>query len=596
MLKKVSLFIIGTAFIVLLMANLFITYIEDEDQTNFQQLRDETTYRHTRNGDIVGFIDQHGARSWQGIPYAAAPIKDLRWKAPRPPQYSYELLETLKPASPCPQFSLSANRSEESSLSRLVGNEDCLYLNVWSPPNAVKLPVMVWIHGGGNTIGNGGSYSGASLATNREVVVVTINYRLGVFGWFRHPKLKSGDADDDSGNYGTLDIIQSLKWVAENINEFGGDPDNITIFGESAGGLNVLAMVASPLAKDLFHRAIVQSGGLSLTPVTRAENLSKDGGHPFSSAEIVSKLFLNDGLAKNPESANKYQDTISTNKLTEYLYEKTPSEIFRLFDSGGFGMISLPDTFRDGHVIPDTTSAELFSDKEKHNMVPIVLGTNRDEPSLFMFRDPEFVDNYFGVIPYLKNKSTYQQAVRYGGLSWKVRGVDDIAEKMTRAGNPNVFAYRFDWDEEPSQYGFDLSIALGAAHALEIPFVFGDFEGSLFSGLYPNDEAQYQLSESMTSYWTEFAYTGRPAKGRENNETYWASWKENDQTTLILDTEKDAGIRMISDQYSIISIKEAFLSDQFENDEDKCRLYKSTFRGEHFIQSEYESLTKSGCI
>ena len=104
-------------------------------------------------------------------------------------------------------------------------------------------------------------------------------------------------------------------------------------------------------------------------------------------------------------------------------------------------------------------------------MVPIVLGTNRDEPSLFMFRDPEFVDNYFGVIPYLKNKSTYQKAVRYGGLSWKVRGVDDIAEKMTRAGNPNVFAYRFDWDEEPSQYGFDLSIALGAAHALELSLI-----------------------------------------------------------------------------------------------------------------------------
>ena len=595
MLKKVSFYIIGTAFAVLLTANLFITYIDEEDRADSQQLRDETTYRHTQHGDIVGFIDKHGARSWQGIPYASAPTKDLRWKAPRPPEHSYELLETLKPANPCPQFTSPTNGSEEPS-SRLVGNEDCLYLNVWSPPNAVKLPVMVWIHGGGNTIGNGGSYSGASLAVNREVVVVTINYRLGVFGWFRHPKLKSGDLDDDSGNYGTLDIIQSLKWIAQNISEFGGDPDNVTIFGESAGGFNVLAMMASPLAKDLFHKAIVQSGGFNLTPVNSAENLSNDGGHPFSSAEIVSKLFVNDGLAENLESANKYQDAISTNKLAEYLYEKTPSEIFRLFDGGSFGMISLPDTFGDGHVIPNVSSAELFSDSEKHNMVPIILGTNRDEPSLFMFRDPKFVDSYFGVIPYLKNKSTYQQAVRYGGLSWKVRGVDSIADKMSRAGNSNVFAYRFDWDEEPSQYGFDLSIALGAAHALEIPFVFGDFEGGLFSGLYPNDEAQYQLSESITSYWTEFAYTGRPAKGREKSEPYWASWKENNQTSLILDTKKDAGIRMISDHYTINGIKQAFLSDQFENDNDKCSLYKSTFRGEHFVESEYQSLTESGCI
>ena len=596
MLKKTSFFVIGTAFVVLLIANLFITYIDEEEQTDIPQVRDETTYRHIRQGDIVGFIDQHGARSWQGIPYASAPTKELRWKAPQPPQHSYELLETLEPGNRCPQFALTANSSEDPSSNRFIGDEDCLFLNVWSPPNAVDLPVMVWIHGGGNTIGNGGDYSGAWLAANREVVIVTINYRLGVFGWFRHPKIQTGNASDDSGNYGTLDIIQSLKWVGENIREFGGDPDNVTIFGESAGGVNVLAMVASPLAKDLFHKAIVQSGGLSLTTAARAENFSEDGGHPFSSKEIVSKLLINDGRANNLESADKYQDKLSAIKLSEYLNEKTPSEMFRLFDGKGFGMIPLPDTFRDGHVIPDLSSNEIFSTQEQHNMVPIILGTNRDEPSLFMFRDPKYVGNYFGVIPYLKDEDTYRKAVKYGGLSWKVRGVDDIADKMSRAGNSNVFAYRFDWDEEPSQYGLDLSIALGAAHALEIPFVFGEFGGRLFSGLYPNDEAQHKLSESMTSYWTEFAYTGNPGKGRDKKETYWASWKENDMTSLILDTERDSGIRMISDQYTIKSIKEEFMSDQFDKDEQKCGLYKSTFRGEHFIQDEYDRLTESPCI
>ncbi len=595
MLKKMSFVVIGTAFAVLLMANLFITYIDEDEQKERRQVRDETTYRHTRHGDIVGFIDEQGARSWQGIPYASPPTKDLRWKAPRPPQHSYELLETLEPGSPCPQFALSANDSEESSLSRLIGNEDCLYLNVWSPPNAVDLPVMVWIHGGGNTIGNGGSYSGAWLSTNREVVVVTINYRLGVFGWFRHPRIKSGNSDDDSGNYGTLDIIQSLRWVANNINEFGGDPNNVTIFGESAGGFNVLAMMASPLAKDLFHKAIVQSGGLSLTSVARGENLAADGGHPFSGREITSKLFLGDGLAEDYESANKYQDELSPTKLSEYLYEKTASEIFRHFDGGGFGMISLPDTFSDGHVIPNVAVSEIFNDRKRHNAVPIILGTNRDEPSLFMFRNPEFVGNYFGVIPYLKNKETYRQTVKYGGLAWKVRGVDDIADTMSNAGNSNVFAYRFDWDEEPSQYGFDLNIALGAAHALEIPFVFGDFKGSLFSGLYPNDKAQYQLSGSMTSYWTEFAYNGSPGTGRDNKQPYWASWKEDGKTSLILDTTKDAGIRMMSDQYTMESIKKEFLSDHFNNDEHKCSLYKSTFRGKYFLQEEYDRLTESGC-
>ena len=264
MLKKASFFIIGIAFAVLLLANLFITYVADDETVDLPLTRDGTTYRHTSHGDIVGFIDRHGARSWQGVPYASPPTKDLRWRAPRPPQNSYELRETLIPSDPCPQFALAAEISDESATRRLIGKEDCLYLNVWSPPNAVDLPVMVWVHGGGNTIGNGGSYNGAWLAANREVVVVTINYRLGVFGWFRHPAIRTGNHEDDSGNFGTLDIIQSLKWVNENILEFGGDPKNVTIFGESSGGRNVLAMIVSPLAKGLFHKAIVQSGGCLL--------------------------------------------------------------------------------------------------------------------------------------------------------------------------------------------------------------------------------------------------------------------------------------------------------------------------------------------
>ena len=597
MLKKASFFIIGIAFAVLLLANLFITYVADDETVDLPLTRDGTTYRHTSHGDIVGFIDRHGARSWQGVPYASPPTKDLRWRAPRPPQNSYELRETLIPSDSCPQFALAAEISDESAKRRLIGKEDCLYLNVWSPPNAVDLPVMVWVHGGGNTIGNGGSYNGAWLAANREVVVVTINYRLGVFGWFRHPAIRTGNHEDDSGNFGTLDIIQSLKWVNENILEFGGDPNNVTIFGESAGGLNVLAMIVSPLAKGLFHKAIVQSGGISLTTTKRAEQSIIDGGHPFSGKEIVSKLLVADDLVDNHESSYNYQNRVSANQLSEYLYNKTPSEIYRILEAGNLGMIQVPDIFRDGHVIPDLSTAELLSSREQHNMVPIILGTNRDEPSLFMFRDSRYIENYFGLFPRIKNEHSYKQAVRYGGLSWKVRGVDDIAVKMSSAGNSNVFAYRFDWDEEPSQYGFDLSLALGAAHALEIPFVFGDFTDGLFSiyGLYPNDEPQNRLSESITSYWTQFAYTGSPGRGRDNRESHWTSWKEAGNTSLILDTERDSGIRMISDQYTMQGIKKEFLEDIFTSEKQKCELYKSTFRGDHFVQSEYVSLTASGC-
>ena len=593
--KRASFILIGIAFAVLLSANLYVSYISSDEQEAVKQFRDETTYRYTRHGDVVGFIDQYGARSWQGIPYAKPPVDDLRWKSPQVPEHSYDLLETLLPGSPCPQFSGTNVEAENATSQGLIGSEDCLFLNIWAPPNAVDLPVMVWIHGGGNTIGDGGTYSGAWLAGNREVVVVTINYRLGVFGWFSHPKLEQDNDEDASGNFGTLDIIRSLKWVKQNITEFGGSPENVTIFGESAGGFNVLSMIASPLASGLFHKAIVQSGGLNLTTKEHAEDFLLEGGHANSSSEILSKLLMEDGIIDNPQLAKQHIESMTTSEFSEYLYAKSPSEIFRILGNGGFGMLSLPDIFRDGHVIPNHESTELFSSADLHNVVPIILGTNRDEPSLFMVRNPKYVDTYFGLIPRIKDKNFYKQTVKYGALAWKVRGVDSIANSMSLAGNSNIYAYRFDWDEEPSQYGFDLSLALGAAHALEIPFVFGDFENRLFSSLYPNDDAQKSLSQSMTSYWTEFAYSGDPGRGRSGQNPHWAHWKEDGLTSLILDTKNDAGIRMISDEYTMESIKTEFLSEEFANDEQKCELYKTTFRGEHFKQTEYDNLIATKC-
>ena len=145
-------------------------------------------------------------------------------------------------------------------------------MNIYAPPNAENAPVMFWLHGGGNTIGEAASYSGENLAMKHGVVVVTINYRLGLFGWFSHPSLSTGNPADDSGNYGTLDVVRGLKWVKNNIEGFGGNPGNVTLFGESAGAFDTLAMMASPLAEGLFHRAIVQSGGFESTPMSVARN------------------------------------------------------------------------------------------------------------------------------------------------------------------------------------------------------------------------------------------------------------------------------------------------------------------------------------
>ena len=590
--RKAAIILIVIGIVFVIAANLFLSSVDKEPV--FEPVRDNTTLRQTTAGDVVGFRDQHGARAWLGIPFALAPTGDNRWRAPKPPAPHEGVFEAMQAGGMCPQFASQLSSSEFTAGS-IAGSEDCLYLNVWSPPNAVDLPVMYWIHGGGNTIGHGGSYNGAALATRHNVVVVTINYRLGVFGWFSHPALNSGNALDDSGNYGTLDAIRGLEWVAENIGNFGGNPDNVTVFGESAGAFDTLAMMASPLAEGLFHRAIVQSGGFQTTPLSRAQNYAEAGGHPFSSQEIVANMLMADGTADSRQDAIDYQNDMSSRRLRDYLYNKPMQDFFAQFDGGGFGMINVPDNFGDGYVLPDMSTEEIFSNPDNHNMVPVILGTNRDEPALFMTRDPQYVENWLGFMPRLKDPETYKRIVKYGALAWKERGVDSLANYMRAAGNPDVYAYRFDWDEEPSQFGFDLSVALGAAHGLEIAFVFGSFDDGLgVSYIYPGDANQMALSDSMMSYWSEFAYTGNPGMGRGTNETPWLAWNTDGKRSIILDTPGDQGIFMSDEEVTIASIKAELAADTgFTDPADQCKVYARNFRDPHFVQAEYEALNST---
>ena len=273
----------GLIIVSVVVVAVFLFFVLPED--NIEELDPEpslVTLRGTEAGEVVGFIDNFGSRAWMGIPFAKPPVGDLRWEAPQRPSRSTERIKAIRPSSDCVQYTSALTTGQGGSPDSIVGNEDCLYLNVWSPPNAVDLPVMLWIHGGGNSIGSGSPYNGSILAARYKVVVVTINYRLGVLGWFHHPKLIR-NAKVKSGNFGLLDIVRSLEWTRDNIDEFGGDPGNVTIFGESSGGANVLALMASPLVEGLFHKAIIQSGGLRSTPLESATDHLADNGHPNSS-------------------------------------------------------------------------------------------------------------------------------------------------------------------------------------------------------------------------------------------------------------------------------------------------------------------------
>lgn len=593
MLKKISYSLIGLSLLVVFVA---IWYLWGTEEIEIPKVADPTTTRSTTNGDFVGFIDSYGARAWLGIPFAEPPINELRWKAPVPPSKHSGLVEALEIGNACPQLASAIGPSETTNNpDGVVGSEDCLYLNIWSAPNSVKRPVMLWLHGGGNTIGHGGSYNGAKMAMSENVVVVTINYRLGFLGWFQHPAVLEGSELDKSGNFGTLDTVMALIWVQRNIEAFGGDPNNITIFGESAGGYNVLALIASPMAKNLFHKAIVQSGGFDPSTLENARNAADDGGHENSATELVEKILIKLGEASDKNSVRELLALWSDEKLALFLRNLNASSLFSVVDGGGFGMIDVPTIVQDGLVVPRIDREQRFAHAHNHNQVPIILGTNRDEPTLFMFQNPRYVKSTLGIFNTLVDEQDYLREVYYRANGWKASGVDEIAIQMQDSGNANVFAYRFDWDEEPSIFGFDLSIALGAAHGLEIAFVFGSFDSGLsFGQLYPNDENQRRLSREMMSYWAEFAYSGDPGTGRRDELPHWLSWQTNGKTSIIFDTPQDGGIRMDDQIMTMQKLKVQLVNDlDFNRNDTRCEIYATVFGEAKFFESdEYRDM---GC-
>jgi para-nitrobenzyl esterase len=474
-----------------------------------------------------------------------------------------------------------------------TGSEDCLYLNVYSPAFAQasvptgeeRLPVMVWIHGGGHTIGSTSFYDGGNLAASQNLIVVTTQYRLGPFGWFRHAALGGEGASDAdrSGNYGTLDLIRALDWVRENVSAFGGDPGNVTVFGESAGGTNVLSLLLSPLAKGLFHRAIIQSAGFRTSDAAEAESYrdAATPGDEFSSREAVLNLLIEDGAAADREAARKHASGLSDAEIARYLRGKTSFEILAAYSpwSEG-GMYRLPTVIRDGYVLPQEEPYALLSRADGYNAVPVMLGTTRDENKLFMYLDPAEVRRLFWIFMWLRDERRYNLRAEYQAKMWKAAAVDGPAARMREVQGPTVFAYRFDWDEEPTVLVSNLSVMLGAAHGFEIPFVFGHFNlGERGNIIFTeeNEPGRRALSGAMMSYWAEFAYSGDPGRGREGALPRWAPWDGSSPTSdrfVVLDTEAGGGIRMSADWVDKARVVAQIDSDgRFASQKERCTLY-----------------------
>ncbi len=601
LIKKTALGLIIAAIILGLSIWSGIRWLSPDQQTPPQAATE--TRRQVEGGTVVGYINELDVAVWQGIPYAAAPVGALRWQTPQAVEPWPGELETLAPGGECASQGFSASTENNS----INGEEDCLYLNVFVPADVSEpLPVMYWIHGGANTMGSGGTdlYDGSQLAIKHQVVVVTINYRLAGLGWFRHPALANGDPATNSGNFGTLDQIAGLAWVRDNISQFGGDPDRVTVFGESAGGWNTLAMMASPLAKGLFHRAIVQSGGLDLEPVHVAENYQDDehAGSLLSSREIVNQLLIQESLAADRTVAMNLQDNMAPIELAQWLRERTTAQIFAAYlEKAGGRASSVPDLIGDGHVLPSAVPAqELFSNSDNYNAVPVILGTNLDEMKLFFAFNPDLTSSLLNVPVVIKDLERYNRFNRYSTDAWKARGVDSLAAAMREAQGDTVYAYRFDAKDLRDFGLIDLKDLFGAAHAFELPYVFGNFPNYTRLLLSQDNPApRLELSASMMSYWANFAYTGSPGQGRDTNEIAWTLWQNgspNQDRIMILDSSSGGGIRMSSERLSVEDIKQRLFSDRrFRDQEEYCEGYKTLFRGRDFVQAEYESLGEGGC-
>ena len=440
-------------------------------------------------GMVQGTVED-GLTVYRGIPFAAAPVGNLRW---RPPQAAPKW-DGVRSATGYGRACMQSN----PAISNLPPpSEDCLFLNIWTPATRPSegLPVMVWIHGGGFVAGTPAEklYHGEWLA-KQGVVFVSVGYRLGVFGFLAHPGLSAESQQHVSGNYGLLDVIAGLQWVRKNIAAFGGDPARVTIFGESAGAIAVSQLCASPLARGLFRAAISESGG-SFGPadVVRGpgENMQ-----PLRSAE---------------QEGATWAKSIGASSLSE-LRAMAAQKVLEA--AQGHRGLSWP--VMDGWVIPDD-QFELYQ-AGRYNDVPVLIGYNSDEGATFAVppsqdayvrsvreRYEQFADKLLGAYPGGETpaaKRTARDLMRDTAFGWHTW---TWARLQTQTGKQPVFLYYF--DEHPSYPANSPRAGFGTPHSEELPYVFRQLREHNRPEPTPADEA---MSDMMRTYWTNFAKTGDP--------------------------------------------------------------------------------------
>jgi para-nitrobenzyl esterase len=475
----------------------------------------------TTLGKLQGAAEDQ-VQVFRGIQYGKSTAGKDRFMPPQTPEPWSGIRPALEFGPICPQGgalvgNALADERTIGPLPALPLSEDCLYLNVWTPAvqDNGKRPVLLWLHGRGFIEGAGseGWYNGSKLAHSGDVVVVTINHRLNIYGYLYLAEL-GGEKYSYSGLNGILDAVLALQWVRDNIEEFGGDPNNVTIFGESGGGAKVSTLLALPQAEGLFHKAIIQSGpGLT--------------GFLPETATAFAEKFL-DYFAINKDNIDKVQD-LSIEQL---------NDAFKKLAGAGPAAAGLIGPVVDGRLYP----RHPFSPDAAPTAVniPVIIGTNKDEAALFLAADPrrrrlteeelhQRLDRLLGkrkdeiLAVYRKNRpndNPWDLLIGISSESMRLRSIQ-LAEAKCQAGGAPAYMYLFTWE---SNY---MKSLFKASHAMEIPFVFNNPDIAPFTGDSPN---RYELTKTMSQYWINFARSGNPnGKGLP----HWPAYDPEQRATML---------------------------------------------------------------
>ncbi len=451
-------------------------------------------------GQIRGALMARGGAEFKGIPFAKAPVGDLRWREPLPTMPWTGVRDATTFGAPCPQN--AANRPMDGS------QEDCLFLNLWTPdwPPAARKPVMVWMHGGGNYAGSSSNaaFNGESLA-RRGVVLVSLNYRLGLLGFFAHSELTRESKRHASGNYGLMDQIAALKWVRDNVATFGGDARNVTLFGQSAGAVDVNVLMTSPIAAGLFHKVIAESGTVTRVPDDATVRMTALGAVMAArSGNTVS-----DALTR--EEAEKAGDALGP---VSSLRERPAADVLKLMSAPRMSIGPANGIVVDGWIVPKPP-ADVYISGRQHR-VPLLIGSNARERTPPQTTTTDLVEAATAMYGPLAPRAMALYGLDAGVASGVGRADDPlyggtaaqwVVDTMYRCPAVAQASWHAAAGLPTYEYQFDRAApgreAAGAVHGAEVSYVFGTL-GVQYTAV------DRQLSEAMQTYWTNFAKTGDP--------------------------------------------------------------------------------------